>query len=93
MEMDYIELVSHVQRYELSPEMTERFFTDLLPKKKMWNKYLKGNGKLDNESIDILSEHLQVSKREATLYYNILKQQNKLDEIKEIKKLYGQRFE
>lgn len=93
MEMDYVELVSHVQLYELTGEMTERFFTDFLPKKKMWNKYLKGTGKLDNESIDILSEYLQVSKREATQYYHILKQQGKLDTVKEIKKLYGQRFE
>ena len=93
MEMDYVDIVSHVQNYQLSPEKTERFFRDLLPKKKLWNKYLKGSGKQDNQSIDILSEYYQVSKREATIYYNTLKDQNKLEEVKEIKKLYGQRFE
>lgn len=93
MEMDYVDIVSHVQNYQLSPERTERFFRDLLPKKKLWNKYLKGSGKQDNQSIDILSEYYQVSKREATIYYNTLKDQNKLEEVKEIKKLYGQRFE
>ena len=93
MEMDYVDIVSHVQNYQLSPERTERFFRDLLPKKKLWNKYLKGSGKQDNQSIDILSEYYQVSKREATMYYNTLKSNGELDKVKEIKKLYGQRFE
>lgn len=93
MEMDYVTLVSEIQNYELSPEMMERFYRDLLPKQKLWNKYLKGSGKQDNQSIDILAEHLEVSKREATMYYNTLKSNGELDKVKEIKKLYGQRFE
>jgi hypothetical protein len=93
MEMDYVDIVSEVQSYQLTPEMTEKFFRDFLPKKKLWNKYLKGVTENDTEAIDIIAEYNQVSKREAIMYYHLLKSRGEIDTVDDIKKLYGQRFE
>ena len=93
MELNYVELVSYIQTYKLPDEMYERVMSEFIPKKKIYNKYLKGKKDKSNEDIDILSEHLKISKREAIEYYDTLKSKKQLKQIKEIKKLYGQRFE
>lgn len=93
MDMDNIELVSYVQTLGLTSEMLERFYRDVLPKDKSFLKYTKGKSEINSESIDVLSEYLEISKREATIYYTMLKERDELNLITEIKKLYGQRFE
>lgn len=93
MDMTNIELVSYIQTLELNPEMLERFYREILPKDKSFLKYTKGKSDLNNDSIDILSEHFEISKREAIIYYLMLKDMDELDKLTEIKKLYGHRFE
>jgi len=93
MDLNYVELVSYIQNYKLPDEMYERVMREFIPKKKIYNKYLKGKKDKSNVDIDILSEHLKVSKREAIEYYDTLKSNKQLKQIKDIKKLYGQRFE
>lgn len=93
MDMDTIELVSYIQTLNMSPELLERFYREFLPKNKSFLKYMKGKSELNNDSIDILSEHFEISKREAIIYYLMLKERDELDVVDEIKKLYGHRFE
>lgn len=93
MDMDIIELVSYVQTLDMKPELLERFYREFLPKDKSFLKYIKGESDLNIEEIEILSEHFEISKREAIIYYLMLKERDELDTVDEIKKLYGHRFE
>lgn len=93
MKMDIIELVSYVQTLNMNPEMLERFYREFLPKDNSFVKYMKGKSEMNNEEIDILAEYLEVSRREAIIYYLMLKERGELNIVDEIKKLYGQRFE
>lgn len=93
MDMDVIELVSYIQTLNMNSEFLERFYREFLPKDKSFLKYMKGEFDLNTEEIEILSEHFEISKREAIIYYLMLKERDELDVVDEIKKLYGHRFE
>lgn len=93
MEMNYVDLVDYIQMYKLPDEMYERLMRDLVPKKKIYNKYMKGKSEGKNQDVDILAEHLKISRREAFDYYESLKEKGELKQLENIKKLYGQRFE
>lgn len=93
MEMDYVEIISDIQTYRLPNEMYELLMREIIPKRKVYNKYLKGKSEGKNVDVDILAEHLKVSRREAFDYYESLKERGELKQVEEIKKLYGQRFE
>ena len=67
MKMDWVELVNEVQRYPLQPKDLYKVYTDILPKKKQWLKYVKGDKKMKYPKwvYEIVSKHLQCSLREA----------------------------
>ena len=67
MKMDWVELVNEVQRYPLEPKELYKVYTDILPKKRQWLKYVKGDKKMKypNWVYEIVSKHLQCSMREA----------------------------
>jgi len=90
MDINYLELADDIQYYALSPEQSERFYREILPKKKIWNKYLKPTKNThDQELLELISEHYEISIREASTYINHMSK----SEIKNIKTLYGHRFE
>ena len=68
MKMDWIELVNEVQKYPLKPKELYKVYTDILPKKKQWLKYIKGDKemKYPNWVYEIVAKHLQISLREAS---------------------------
>ena len=75
----------------LSPEMYYRFYSDLLPKKKFFSKYIKGKSEKTEGSkklIDLLSSRLHTSKEEMEDYLDILLPHH-LNEIREYVKGYG----
>ena len=41
MKMDWVEFVNEVQKYPLEPEQVYKIYTDILPKKRQWLKYIK----------------------------------------------------
>ena len=43
MKMDWTELVNEVQKYQLKPKELYKVYIDILPKKKHWLKYIKGD--------------------------------------------------
>ena len=86
-----LELLSnYFQKYAigtLEPREVYKWYCDMLPRGKRFNKYIKGKGdkKYDKEMIDIISNHFEVSKQETKAYIDLLDKQ----EIKEIYKMYG----
>ena len=68
MKMDWIEFVNEVQKYPLQPKELYKVYTDILPKKKQWLKYIKGDKKMKYPKwvYEIVAKHLQCSMREAS---------------------------
>ena len=90
MDKDIVEIVNVFQKYAigtLEPREVYKWYCDILPKGKRFNKYIKGkkDKKYDKEMIDIISNHFEVSKQETKTYIDLLDKQ----EIKEIYKMYG----
>ena len=67
MKMDWIEIVNEIQKYQLEPKELYKFYTDILPKKRQWLKYIKGDKKMKypNWVYEILAKDLQCSLKEA----------------------------
>ena len=42
MKMEYVEIVNEFQRYNLKPKELYKLYTNVLPKKKEWLRYIKG---------------------------------------------------
>ena len=90
MDKNFIEIVNVFQKYAigtLEPREVYKWYCDVLPKGKRFNKYIKGkrNKKYDKEMINIISNHFEVSKKESKDYIDLLDK----TEIKEIYKMYG----
>ena len=67
MNMDWIELVNELQKYNLKPKELYKLYTNVIPKGKHWLKYIKGEKKMNypNWLINILVNENQLSKKEA----------------------------
>jgi len=76
MDFDLIDLVDYLQQYTiniLDKASTYKVYFDLLPKKKIYNKYIgKSKGKSNKELLEILSKHFQISHTEAEDYLEII---------------------
>ena len=68
MKSDWIELVNEVQRYPLEPKELYKVYTSILPKKKQWLRYIKGDKKMKYPKwvYEIVAKHLEISLREAS---------------------------
>ena len=67
MKPEWIDFVNEVQKYPLQPRELYKVYIDILPKKKQWLKYIKGDKKMKHPKwvYEIVSKHLQCSIREA----------------------------
>ena len=67
MKSDWIELVNEVQKYTLEPKELYKVYTSILPKKKQWLRYIKGDKKMNYPKwvYEIVAKDMQVSMREA----------------------------
>ena len=68
MKMDWVEVVNEVQKYPLKPKELYKVYTDILPKKRQWLKYIKGDKEMKYPEwvYEIVAKHLQISLREAS---------------------------
>jgi uncharacterized protein (DUF433 family) len=64
MKQEYIEVANVVQKYNLTPKAVYDFYCELLPKRKVFLKYIKGGKKYDADKLEMLSDYLQCSQRE-----------------------------
>ncbi len=82
MNKDYIELVNYIQNIPYTEkEKYYKIYKELIPKRKVWLKYIKSQVKDPNSELTgIISKHYEFSKREARMYLEYLRK----DEIQDI---------
>ena len=90
MDNEFIEIVNYFQKYAigtLEPREVYKWYCDMLPKGKRFNKYIKGkkDKKYNAELVDILVQYFECSKLQVKQYLEILNKEN----IKDILEMYG----
>ena len=67
MKSDWVDLVNEIQKYPLESKELYKVYTSILPKKKQWLRYIKGDKKMDYPKwvYEIVAKDMQVSMREA----------------------------
>ena len=90
MDKDFLEIVNYFQKYSigtLEPREVYKWYCDMLPKGKRFNKYIKGkkDKKYNTELIDIMVMHFECSKSQVKDYLDLIAK----SELMEILKKYG----
>jgi hypothetical protein len=90
MDMEFIEIVNYFQKYsigQLKPREVYKWYCDILPKGKRFNKYIKGkkSKKYEDWLIKLLSNYYKCSKLQVTEYLELIDKQ----ELKTILEMYG----
>ena len=90
MDKDFIEIVNVFQKYAigtLEPREVYKWYCDILPKGKRFNKYIKGkkDKKYNTELIDIMVTHFECSKSQVKDYLDLIAK----NELIEILEKYG----
>ena len=90
MDKEFLEIVNFFQKYSigtLEPREVYKWYCDMLPKGKRFNKYIKGkkDKKYNTELIDIMVTHFECSKLQVKDYLDLIAK----DELMEILEKYG----
>ena len=90
MDKDFLEIVNFFQKYSigtLEPREVYKWYCDMLPKGKRFNKYIKGkkDKKYNTELIDIMVTHFECSKLQVKDYLDLIAK----NELMEILEKYG----
>ena len=90
MDKEFIEIVNYFQKYAigtLEPREVYKWYCDVLPKGKRFNKYIKGkkSKKYDEWLIKILCKHFQCNKLQVSEYLEMMDKQ----ELENILNMYG----
>ena len=90
MDNEFLEIVNFFQKYSigtLEPREVYKWYCDMLPKGKRFNKYIKGkkDKKYNTELIDIMVTHFECSKSQVKDYLDLIAK----DELIEILEKYG----
>jgi len=90
MDKEFLEIVNFFQKYSigtLEPREVYKWYCDMLPKGKRFNKYIKGkkDKKYNTELIDIMVMHFECSKSQVKDYMDLIAK----DELIEILEKYG----
>lgn len=91
MNPNYTPVVNAVQKYTSMPERAHYLFlTNLLPRGRQFNKYIKGDKEEKYKSwlVDIVVRHFHISIAEAIQYLEIYYEHNK-SALKQLCELYG----
>ena len=70
------EIINFIQKYySLDKTIHYKLLSDILPKQKLFSKYIKGKkmDKYNPELVTIVSKHYEISKREAKLYIDLFR--------------------
>ena len=90
MDKEFLEIVNYFQKYSigtLESREVYRWYCDVLPKGKRFNKYIKGkkDKKYNTELIDIMVTHFECSKSQVKDYLDLIAK----NELIEILEKYG----
>jgi len=90
MDKDFLEIVNFFQKYSigtLEPREVYKWYCNMLPKGKRFNKYIKGkkDKKYNTELIDIMVRHFECSKSQVKDYLDLIAK----NELIEILEKYG----
>jgi len=90
MDKDFIEIVNVFQKYSigtLEPREVYKWYCDILPQGKRFNKYIKSkkDKKYDSELTSLLTNYFECSKLEVNQYLKLIDKK----ELKEILEKYG----
>ena len=90
MDKEFLEIVNFFQKYSiglLEPKDTYKWYCDVLPKGKRFNRYIKGKKqvKYDDELVGIVCKHYEISKKECIEYIELLSK----EELISMLELYG----
>ena len=90
MDKEFIEIVNVFQKYSigtLEPREVYKWYCDVLPRGKRFNKYIKGkrDKKYNKELVDIISKHFECSKLQVQEYLELIDK----EELKSILEMYG----
>jgi len=90
MDKDFLEIVNFFQKYSigtLEPREVYKWYCNMLPKGKRFNKYIKGkkDKKYNAELLDIMVIHFECSKSQVKDYLDLISK----DELIEILEKYG----
>ena len=91
MNVNYAPIVNELQKYPSIPDRAHyQFLTNILPRGKQYNKYIKGSKdeKYEKWLVELVAKHYQVSKVEAITYLEIYYAQNK-NGLRELCEMYG----
>jgi len=94
MNIDWIELVSEVDLYsgQLNKEMLYLLYINILPKEKVFLKYIKPKNevKYNKEIISLIKKHFEVSEDESIDYLTIFfSSDNGIKSLRKIVSMYG----
>ena len=90
MDEEFIEVVNYFQKYAigtLESREVYKFYCDVLPKGKRFNRYIKGkkSKKYESELIKIISKYFECSKLQTIELLQIISK----EELKQILEMYG----
>jgi len=91
MNVNYSQVVNAVQKYSVIPDRAHYLFlTNMLPKGKQYNKYIKGerDEKYESWLVELVAKYFNVSKVESVQYLEIYYTHNK-DALIELCKKHG----
>ena len=73
MKMEYVDIVNEFQRYNLKPKELYKLYTNVLPKKKEWLKYVKGKKNMKHPKwlLEVVAKHYESSIVEAREYLEV----------------------
>ena len=95
MKSNYINLVNLIQKYTIPKSVLYNYYCKTIPKSRTFFRYIKPKkSNINKDLLNILSKHLQLSKREIKDNYNLIGKDFKIELLtnlnidnKQIKKL------
>ena len=82
---EYIQVVEMAMLYPMPPNKLYDFYKDVIPKKPMWNKWVKSNVKWDEEELQSIATYFECGTREAKDLLDLLALDDKIIILNEIK--------
>ena len=87
----YIQVVEMAMLYPMPPDKLYDFYKDIIPKKPMWNKWVKSNVKWDEDEIQVLATYFECGTREVKEFFEILSLEEKNVILLELKGFEGKK--